>query len=107
MPEVCILSSQNLDREAWLGHCHNGYLELDREQPFFDALGDFRTHIAKCEEHVTTALSEVRILSLEPESISSIWQRHFSARACAVCASCVYMVLSKHAFLQITMASCE
>ena len=65
MPDVCVLSSQNLDREAWLGHCHKGYLELDREQPFFDALGDFRTHIAKCEEHVTTALSEVRILSLE------------------------------------------
>ena len=69
MPHVCVLLLQNLDREAWLGHCHKGYLELDREQPFFDALGDFRTHIAKCEEHVTTALSEVSIHSFEVDKL--------------------------------------
>ena len=59
MPHVGIAFLQSLDREAWLGHSHKSYFELDRERPFFDALGDFRTHIAKCEEHVTTALSEV------------------------------------------------
>ncbi len=52
---------QRWDREAWLWHSYksSSYFELDRERPFFDALGDFHTHIAKCEEHMTTALSEV------------------------------------------------
>lgn len=50
---------QSTDREAALAQPFKAYLELDKERPFFDALGDFRSHIAKCEEHVATALSEV------------------------------------------------
>ena len=50
---------QSMDREAALAQPFKGYFELDKERPFFDALGDFRSHIAKCEEHIATALSEV------------------------------------------------
>ena len=53
---VCL---QSTDREAALAQPFKAYFELDKERPFFDALGDFRSHIAKCEDHVSTALSEV------------------------------------------------
>ena len=54
-----LLALQALDTEAALAQHFKAYFELDRERPFFEALGEFRTHVAKCEEHVTTALSEV------------------------------------------------
>ena len=53
------------------------YFELDKERPFFDALGDFRSHIGKCEEHVATALSEVGPFTAAihvPECLNSITQ---------------------------------
>ena len=55
---------QSLDREAILAQPFKAYIELDKERPFFDALGDFRSHIAKCEDHVATALSEVVLHSV-------------------------------------------
>ena len=96
MPDVCLPLLQTLDREAWLGHFHKGYLELDREQPFFDTLGDFRTHIAKCEEHVITALSEVREYSIELDTTYFIGQLHYLP----ACASSIYMVPRKHIPIQ-------
>ena len=66
---------QSIDREAALAQFFKPYFELDRERPFFEVLGEFRSHIAKCEEHVATAMSEVsplhhaNLLELNPASI--------------------------------------
>jgi len=69
---------QSIDREAALAQPFKAYFELDRERPFFEALGDFRSHIAKCEEHVATAMSEV-------SPFLSIWQ-----------GSCSHLMLTSH-----------
>ena len=57
---------QSKDREAALAQPFKAYIELDKERPFFDALGEFRSHIAKCEEHVSTALGEVILMQSLP-----------------------------------------
>ncbi|CAL5220425.1 g2438 [Coccomyxa viridis] len=55
-------SAQVRDGEAALAQpWTKAYFELDGERPFFDALGDCRGHIRKCEEHLATALSEMYV----------------------------------------------